>query len=91
VHVSKNSTPFVPVSQSLADESMPIEEGTLYPLLRRLELLGQVLPQALGFDPLRGGEDRRGWGRERTGAWLPVPDGYRKDGVGIGRVGEVGD
>jgi DNA-binding PadR family transcriptional regulator len=26
--------------QALADEGMPIEEGTLYPLLRRLESLG---------------------------------------------------
>src|SRR5262245_16239299 len=31
--------------QSLADEGMPIEEGTLYPLLRRLESLGLLVSE----------------------------------------------
>ena len=31
--------------QSLADKGMPIEEGTLYPLLRRLESLGLLVSE----------------------------------------------
>jgi DNA-binding PadR family transcriptional regulator len=31
--------------QALADEGMPIEEGTLYPLLRRLESLGLLVSE----------------------------------------------
>ncbi len=41
--------------QALADKGMPIEEGTLYPLLRRLEAQGLLASQW----KLKGGSQRR--------------------------------
>jgi PadR family transcriptional regulator, regulatory protein PadR len=41
--------------QALAEKSMPIEEGTLYPLLRRLETQGFLISEW----KLEGGSQRR--------------------------------